>query len=66
MIQIFFAYACMYSALFLHVAASGSSIPSPQQSVNLDPSSSRPQYPRTQYSISRAHVILDQTGIHSL
>jgi len=42
-----------------------SSMPVGQQGANVDMTqagSSRPLYPRTQYTISRAHVTLDQAG----
>ena len=49
----------MYTLVLLVLGVAAA--PGPQQEV-AQPSGSRPMYPRTQYSISRAHVTLDQAA----
>jgi hypothetical protein len=59
-----------YELIFTAVATAtpipgSSSMPAGQQGANVDVAqagSNRPLYPRTQYTISRAHVTLDQAG----
>jgi hypothetical protein len=59
-------YELMFTAIATATPIPGSSsMPVSQQGVNVDlaqAGSSRPLYPRTQYTISRAHVTLDQAG----
>lgn len=59
-------YELMFTAIATAAPIPGSSsMPVSQQGANVDLSqagSSRPLYPRTQYTISRAHVTLDQAG----
>lgn len=50
--------------LFLAIATPVNSSAMSQSSSDSTPSS-RPAYPRTQYSMPRAHVSLDSTGPHS-
>jgi len=56
----------MFTAIATATPIPGSSsMPVGQQGANVDMTqggSSRPLYPRTQYTISRAHVTLDQAG----
>jgi len=56
----------MFTAIATAAPIPGSSsMPVGQQGANVDMTqagSSRPLYPRTQYTISRAHVTLDQAG----
>jgi hypothetical protein len=56
----------MFTAIATAAPVPGSStMPLSQQGANVDlaqAGSSRPLYPRTQYTISRAHVTLDQAG----
>jgi hypothetical protein len=59
-------YELMFTAIATATPIPGSSsMPVSQQGANVDMTqagSSRPLYPRTQYTISRAHVTLDQAG----
>jgi hypothetical protein len=59
-------YELMFTAIATAAPITGSSsMPVSQQGANVDlaqAGSSRPLYPRTQYTISRAHVTLDQAG----
>lgn len=59
----------MFTAIATATPVAGSSsIPASQQGTSMDivqTGSSRPLYPRTQYTISRAHVTLDQAGTNN-
>lgn len=50
-----------YRKIYLFAVAT-----TPVTSSSSESSSTRPTYPRTQYSISRAHVTLDQNNVPSL